>query len=59
LLFKDLATLRSDARLFANVEELRWTGPTEAFAAVTARIGDARLLDRCLRAAGIDHAAAK
>ena len=52
LLFKDLATLRSDARIFANVEELRWRGPTEAFAAVAAQIGDAKLLDRCLRAAG-------
>ena len=51
LLFKDLATLRSDARLFAGVEELRWRGPTEAFAAVAAQIGDAGLLQRCLRAA--------
>jgi 5'-3' exonuclease len=50
LLFKDLATLRSDARLFADVEELRWQGPTEAFAAVAAQIGDERLLERCLRA---------
>jgi 5'-3' exonuclease len=52
LLFKDLATLRSDARLFANVEELRWRGPTDAFAAVAAQIGDERLLTRCLGAAG-------
>ena len=51
LLFKDLATLRTDARLFANVEELRWRGPTDAFPAVAAQIGDARLLERCLRAA--------
>ena len=52
LLFKDLATLRSDAPLFARVEELRWGGPTEAFPAVAAQIGDAKLLERCLRAAG-------
>ncbi|HXF80096.1 MAG TPA: 5'-3' exonuclease H3TH domain-containing protein [Usitatibacter sp.] len=52
LLFKDLATLRSDARLFAGVEELRWRGPTDAFAGVAAQIGDARLLERCNRAAG-------
>jgi 5'-3' exonuclease len=51
LLFKDLATLRSEARLFANVEELRWRGPTEAFAAVAAEIGDARLAGRVLQAA--------
>jgi 5'-3' exonuclease len=51
LLFKDLATLRTDARLFADVEELRWRGPTEAFASVAAQIGDERLLERCARAA--------
>jgi 5'-3' exonuclease len=51
LLFKDLATLRSDAPLFSNVEELRWRGPTESFAAAARQIGDERLLDRCLRAA--------
>ena len=51
LLFKDLATLRSDARLFANVKELRWRGPTEAFPAMAAHIGDEKLLARCLRAA--------
>jgi 5'-3' exonuclease len=51
LLFKELATLRSDARLFDEVEELRWRGPTEAFPAVAGQIGDAKLLERCLRAA--------
>ena len=51
LLFKDLATLRSDARLFSNIEALRWRGPTDAFPAVAAKIGDAKLLERCLRAA--------
>ena len=51
LLFKDLATLRSDAPLFANVEELRWQGPTETFPAVAAQIGDSRLLARSLNAA--------
>jgi hypothetical protein len=38
--------------LFANVEELRWRGPTDAFAAVAAQIGDERLLERALRVAG-------
>jgi 5'-3' exonuclease len=51
LLFKNLATLRSDARLFSNVDELRWPGPTETFAAVAAQIGDARLLARSISAA--------
>jgi 5'-3' exonuclease len=51
LLFKDLATLRTDARLFRKVEELRWRGPTKAFPSVAAQIGDNRLLERCNRAA--------
>ena len=46
LLFKDLATLRTDAPLFADVEELRWRGPTAGFEAWTTKIGDARLLPR-------------
>jgi 5'-3' exonuclease len=46
LLFKQLATLRTDAPLFADVEELRWRGATEAFDDWAAKIGDARLLPR-------------
>jgi 5'-3' exonuclease len=46
LLFKQLATLRTDARLFADADELRWRGPSAAFAAGAERIGDARLLAR-------------
>ncbi len=46
LLFKDLATLRIDAPLFDDVEELRWRGPTAEFAAYTERIGNPRLLQR-------------
>jgi 5'-3' exonuclease len=46
LLFKDLATLRTDAPLFRKVEELRWKGPTASFAALTEKIGDARLAAR-------------
>jgi 5'-3' exonuclease len=37
-LFRDLATLRTDACLFGSVEDLRWTGPTEAFAPLAARL---------------------
>ena len=43
LRFKQLATLRSDAPLFEDVEELRWRGATKSFASVAAEIGDARL----------------
>jgi 5'-3' exonuclease len=46
LLFKDLATLRTDAPLFDDVKALAWRGPTPAFAAWTDRLGDARLLER-------------
>jgi 5'-3' exonuclease len=46
LLFKRLATLKSDASLFSDVEELRWRGPTEAFPAVAERIGDPKLTAR-------------
>jgi 5'-3' exonuclease len=35
-LFKDLATLRIDRSLLGQVEELRWTGPTDDFAALCA-----------------------
>jgi 5'-3' exonuclease len=49
LLFKDLATLRTDARLFDDVDELRWTGPTQEFAGNAERIGAARLLERSLK----------
>jgi 5'-3' exonuclease len=50
LLFKTLATLRTDARLFDDVDELRWRGATPAFAAFVARVGDDRLLQRSARA---------
>jgi 5'-3' exonuclease len=43
LLFKDLATLRTDAPLFTDIEELRWRGATSTFAAVAGRMDDARL----------------
>jgi 5'-3' exonuclease len=50
LLFKTLATLRTDAGLFRDVDELRWRGPTTGFAAYAERLGDARLVERCGRA---------
>jgi hypothetical protein len=46
LLFKQLATLRTDALLFSDVDELRWRGPTSGFARLTAKMGEPRLLDR-------------
>jgi 5'-3' exonuclease len=46
LLFKTLATLRTDAPLFGDVDELRWRGPTENFEQTAAKLGDERLLPR-------------
>ena len=37
LLFRTLATLRTDIALFEAVDELKWNGPTPAFAALAAR----------------------
>jgi len=47
LVFKDLATLRTDAPLFADIDELRWRGPTTDFPAFAERIGEPRLVERC------------
>ena len=54
LLFKNLATLRTDAPLFGEVEELRWRGPTASFDARAEQLGDPRLLTRARNAAALD-----
>ena len=46
LLFKDLATLRTDAPLFEDVEELRWRGATADFEYFGKKMGSARLLTK-------------
>jgi 5'-3' exonuclease len=46
LLFKTLATLRTDAALFDNVEELRWKGPLSSFTTLTQKIKEPKLLER-------------
>ena len=38
LLFRKLATLRTDIPLFKSVDELQWKGPTEAFPTLAARL---------------------
>ena len=38
LLFRTLATLRTDIALFDDVDQLRWNGPTPAFPAIAARL---------------------
>jgi len=51
LLFKNLATLRTDAPLYREVEALRWRGPGEGFTAVAQQLGEARLAARAAAAA--------
>ena len=46
LLFRTLATLRTDIALFDDVEQLRWTGPTPDFPAIAARFDTAVTEDR-------------
>jgi 5'-3' exonuclease len=46
LLFKDLATLRTDIPLFKRADELRWRGATDSFAAIAMKIDASRLLKR-------------
>jgi 5'-3' exonuclease len=41
LLFRDLATLRSEIPLFRSVDDLLWTGPTSAFPSLAARLDSA------------------
>jgi len=45
LLFRTLATLRTDIPLFENVDQLRWTGPTPEFDAIAAML-DAAVTER-------------
>jgi 5'-3' exonuclease len=56
LLFKRLATLRTDAPLFKDADELRWQGPADGFAATAAEIGDERLLARAQKALSLGGA---
>jgi 5'-3' exonuclease len=49
-LFRDLATLRTDIPLFESVDELRWNGPTPAFADLGARLDKAVTASRTLKA---------
>src|SRR5213594_3845245 len=51
LLFKKLATLRIDAPLFANVDELKWGGPKDSFEQFALRASDERVLTRAREAA--------
>ena len=49
LLFRDLATLRSEPAVFTDVGQLRWTGPTREFVAICDRLGRPQLVGRIER----------
>ena len=48
LLFRELATLRTDAPIGVDVDALRWTGPRAEFAAWSARLGAPALHERAV-----------
>ena len=43
-LFRDLATLRTGAPVFDSIDDLEWTGPTERFATLGARLDAAKVV---------------
>jgi 5'-3' exonuclease len=45
-LFRDLATLRTDIPLFTSIDALEWTGPTDAFPPLAARLDAAVQTER-------------
>ena len=51
LLFRDLATLRTDA-IAVSAEALRWVGPTEGFAALADKLGAPQLAEQAAKLAG-------
>ncbi len=53
LLFKRLATLRTDAPLFEDIEALRWRGPRPELEGWIERLGDPRLPERCRKALAV------
>ena len=51
LLFKRLATLKTDAPLFNNIDQLKWRGPTPSFTQLALQMGEPGLLSRANAAA--------
>ena len=49
LLFRTLATLRTDVPVFASLDELRWLGPTPEFERFAQQLGLPGLWDRARR----------
>jgi len=57
LLFKHLATLRTDTKVVRDVAQLHWRGPTGDFGAWAERIESPRLVERALKAQALVAAA--
>lgn len=55
LLFKRLATLRTDAVLYRSVAELRWRGPTAEFASICERLDMPGVYEGAVTAAQSHH----
>jgi len=55
LLFKNLATLRTDAMLYDSVDELQWHGPTAEFASLCEYLDIANVSTRAARTADLTH----
>lgn len=53
LLFKHLATLNCEAKLFEDVDEMRWRGATSGFEEWARKMGDERIIARAQKAATI------
>ena len=53
LLFKNLATLRTDAALFADVDDLEWKGATPAFTGWPEKMDDKRIEARIQKARAV------
>ena len=49
LLFRDLATLRTEAPIPAATADLRWAGPRPEFALISEQLGAPALLERAER----------
>ena len=48
LLFRRIATIECDVPV-GTVDDWRWTGPTDAFAAIAERLGAPHLVERAVR----------
>jgi len=51
LLFRELATLRTDADMFGDIDALKWNGPTGEFAPLCEQLGAPELAERATRLA--------